>query len=256
MRYFQNERKCELGMIIEYAGLPGSGKTTLQQALASHFEHYSAAPTCRDVLQQQLIERQVLLRRYKWMRRASTALYKAQLTYLAMTSSEPRLLPAELGNLHLLRAAQRCIESQLLYGYIGMQSSQQLYDLDEGITQHFCSLRVWRRLLKPKQRPMSYDWLESHYQRQPHILLRLVLPPKIASARLEKRGRPSQWPLDVPTTEILDVYQEEFKAVDRLLQGQGCVVSDLRVDSNVSLEHWSSTAREIARKIVSPTTQL
>ena len=251
MRYFQRGREHDLVMIVEYTGLPGSGKTTLQQTLARPLERFGVTPMHRYELQQKVIQQRISLDRSSWLRRVSSAAYMAQLAIRAMTSSETRLRLTELASPHLIRAAQHCIESQLLYEYIGQQNRGCWCDLDEGVTQHFCSLRVWRRLLKPKQQSISYDWLANHYQRQPHVLVRLTLPSKVAIERLEKRGRPSLWPAEIPTVEILEAYQEELGTIDRLLQNQENMVSQVRIDADLPIEEWSRVAEQVTQTIVS-----
>ena len=235
-------------MIIEYVGLPGSGKSTLRAALMSLMDVEGTSTYTREDLQQQMISKLVPLSRQGITRRVSTAIYKANLTYRALTSESTQLKFSELAHPHIARAARRLIESQMLHKEVTNLTETQnvLFDMDEGICQNFISLNVWRRLIK-KQERRNYEWLNRHLEESNHVLIFLSLSNVTAVERLDHRGRPQEWPSDIPNEEILKAYEEELAIVNSLLKNEKLAVRTHEIDASIPETEWVQVAKTIAK---------
>lgn len=240
-------------MIIEYAGLPGSGKSTLRSAFLSLANRAGTKVYERETLQQELIASLIPLNRSGPLRRLSTAAYKLLLIRNAMTNRAAHLEPGELFKAHLVRASQRLIESQLLFSHAEhLDGLLTWIDLDEGVCQNFISLQVWRRLLEPGNDRVSYDWLKQHFENQPHALVTLELPAGAALQRLSGRGRPPLWPRDIPSDEILDAYQQELATVQSILDNEPKAVTAISVSAAIPEAEWPDTAQTLLAMLKGP----
>ena len=105
---------------------------------------------------------------------------------------------------------------------------------------------MWRRLAK-KQERTNYEWLNRHFEESNHVLVFLNLPNVTAVERLDNRGRPQEWPTDMPNEEILKAYEEELAIVSSLLKNEKLAVHAHGIDASVPETEWVQVAKTIAK---------
>ena len=142
-------------MIIEFVGLPGAGKSTLEEVVVGELQRRQRAVLTRQDLVQELIAEQNGVRRDAdpVRRRLSTALYKFTLLNVSRKGAAGVRLP-DLRHAHVRRAAMRLAESRLIVDHFDHERG--VANLSEGMFQHALSLAVWRAASSWSSRPSTF----------------------------------------------------------------------------------------------------
>lgn len=222
-------------MILEFLGLPGAGKSTLEHAIIAAMNRSGERFDSREVLVQALIEAQVPIpRSSSLLRKVSTALYKQKLLQSALRIG---LAPNEVVNGVLRRAALRVAESAALTQLAA--AHQRRVNLSEGLAQHQLAMMAWRGLYGRSEAPLT-----PAVDSAPRLVLSLDLPAEESARRLAARGRPELWPSRFSDNEIVRAFAEHKQSLDSALQNTPGV-QWVRVDALVSEQSWSDIARAL-----------
>ena len=234
-------------MIIEFIGLPGAGKTSLQTALHQHLSASNIVVRDRYALQQAYLKALSPLPRSGFFRRLGTLVYKGQLSVRLYNDHSLGHQHSDLFNRHLWRCGQRCLESGALLHASQDKHLDELHDLDEGAGQHRCSLRVWQRWSgKAEGQLASHDWISTQIEGQEVCFIVLDLDLNTALERLQARGTPAYWP-NAPVEKVLDLYQQELDLLHDWLQSKVTAKQRIiRIDASGSLDSWQIKAAELA----------
>ncbi len=228
-------------MIIEFCGLPGAGKSTLEAAVLAELERRNRLVINREVLVQELIGAQNSVQRDAGAvrRRISTGMYKAHLYKHALEVSGLSVL--ESRHSHVRRAAMRVAESVALQ--TNFDHGRGIANLSEGLAQHSLSLHVWRSLYG-----CANDRIQQETQPDENVVVvSLDLPAATAISRLEARGRPSFWPTQFSTEAIIEQYFEIKTQNDSTAASATTYV----VDATVAESEWPGIAAAVVEFVES-----
>jgi len=240
-------------VIIEFIGLPGAGKTSLERALLAEIKRRGRAVMSRAEAVEALAsvcspfsrDRGVLLRRL------STLCYKLSLIreFIALTGE--LLVCGDLLHLHRMRAAMRVVEDLRLHRLGGSaQMAGRILNLSEGLGQHLIALWAWRGLLGPARKLKPFrDLVSSHFSAN-SLLIHIVVPEAVAAARLHARGVPPLWPVTAPPKDVLQAFAEAGSSLSAFFAVNECV-RVVRLDGDVAQPDWHLEAASIANLLPS-----
>lgn len=241
-------------MILEFCGLPGAGKTTLEKALVAALIQHSHQIRERDQVTVDYI-RATIWSGYSHgatIRRAVTALYKARLLVAAFGSEIRRHNPAGFTKAHLLRCSMRLAEDICLgEWFAATMQADVIANLSEGMTQHLAACTAWQQTLRRKSRADDAT-SPVPIRHAPHrrVIIHVDVPREVALERLRRRGVPAYWPRHVPAEEVVDAFARGLR---HALQAQASCrsVAVLHVDGAIPEPGWSAVAVSLARQCLS-----
>ena len=226
-------------MIIEFVGLPGAGKSTLERLVLARLESEGAIVTSRQMITEAFVRSTTALSRdgNAILRRISTAGYKAMLLRAAL-GSHTRLRLREFPHAHLRNVATRCAESHLLAAYAAHHA--EVVNLSDGRFQHRLSVAVWRAMAGFDDRiaPPPYD--------ANSLIVNLDISADQAFERLQARGRPEAWPVEYDTREVLERYIQHKRTLDAQVEDAAYVMS---VDATGEKADWAPIAATVVARI-------
>ncbi len=239
-------------MLVEFVGLPGAGKTSLQGA----FEHQAKLAGLNLWSRRQLIDRLIsessrLPRDGAGvLRRASTALYKFKLLADCVAEEKIPLRVKDIFSKHTLRALLRVAEDVRLYRADHSENSLIRYVvLAEGLCQHLAALEVWRTLLggasmSENQIPIMKSALTNCRV----LIIHVDVPENIALDRLRVRGCPDLWPRSCAPEIVIPQFKQHIsRTLDFLKSHQG--VSVIQVDGAMARRDWTLEAGQVVHFI-------
>ena len=235
-------------MIVEFFGLPGAGKTTLENATLRVLAQRGITPLLRDDAVSSYIASwsHVPRDRFTPARRAASALYKARLFGQSLISTPRLLRPAEVAVPHLVRSATRMAENTYLYPWIRSRSHEfGIAVLCEGIVQHAIAHSAWRTLLRPARPAIATNRLLDAILGEDNLLVQVKLPVRQATARLATRGAPQLWPASVSHAAVQDAFAA---ATARLIPELPCKI--IEVEAATAGEDWQEQAHQLAEQLL------
>lgn len=233
-------------MIVEFVGLPGAGKSSLEAALLQQLKLAGVDTHGRRRLVEQLISGCSPLPRDRigFFRRISTALYKSSLLTDCLLGKTVSMRAADLGSRHRFRALLRVSEDMRLYRSEQVAlASKRCVNLSEGLCQHLAALEVWRMLLGGGfERTLPLP--ESKLAGCRALVVYVDVPEAVALERLLARGCPPSWPHSCSPERVVSLFNSN---ISRVLDGLGSCpgISVIRVDGTLASMDWIPESRRI-----------
>lgn len=188
-------------MIIEFCGIPGGGKTTLEEALMREW-----AKKGLSVLTRREAVQSVIQRKRKLKGRASTALYRARVwgdVYAARLrfgfweGQWPRARAMPLYWLCEERGFHKA-------------AGDNVWNISEGVAQHFAACKVWNGDAAKSLIPLLEDI-------GPVCIVYVTTPAALALGRLKERGIPRSWPA-VRQEDLISVLCKFQDQIDQTIE--------------------------------------
>ena len=240
-------------MIVEFVGLPGAGKTTLENALVDALARRGVPVMRREEAVSTYITDYVGISRTRSsiLRRLSTALYKLRLFLMTMARPSPLLELNSLKRPHLLRAALRLAEDQCLYRWAEQHLQHPtVLDLAEGYSQHSAALLVWRKLLgsRHEEPALTSPRLSVTDGAAQALVVYVDLPQASAQTRLLRRGIPPFWPRHTDPDAVMTAFSRSIGQVVHAVSSiQGMYV--LHIDAAKASPGWHAEAELVADRV-------
>ena len=237
-------------MIVEFFGLPGAGKTSLESALLEALAPRGLSIVSRDEAVSELIDAWSGIRRDppSLLSRGSSAFYRWRLVRDALTARPPLLDLSALRHPHLVRAARRVAENARLYPWLRKPASgNRIAILCEGIIQHLIAYTAWRELLGARDATPDLGALLRPLLQSDSMLVHVDLPVADAQQRLLARGAPPLW----PNTPIEQVEAAFLAATDAVMQAlpDGSQHKLIHIDAATVGRDWRRPAEALAQTI-------
>lgn len=221
-------------MIIEVIGLPGAGKTTVEEKLKELL--------CKKNVQ--IINRDCLAASYKrdkicesessvFIRRVISLLYLLLLNMRWVRCSLGLLYGGGIFKKAVRIVGQWLIESIWLTKYAhslkgSFKNEGAIFFLSEGIYHHGVSLSVWSGI------PLAQFFKKLDVPQANRIVINVFAPEDIVLERFRTRGRPSSWPVCSNEEEILKSYAEKISECAMFWQ-----------ESSLHVEYFQAIGTEI-----------
>ena len=239
-------------MILEFCGLPGAGKSTLERELVAILAQRGHPLLLRD---EAVID---YIRAKLWsgysqtsaMRRFATAAYKAS---LLRATFAPRIMhhnPVSFAKVHLLRTSMRLAEDIRLSEWFAFNlPATSLLVLSEGVIQHLSACHAWQDILRRRERSGSVAAsITMHDQPHHRVIIHVNVPIDVALKRLRRRCVPAKWPNGVSPKTVVDAFS---RALPHTMARQACNqnITILPVDGTAAEADWPTVAASLAKDI-------
>lgn len=239
-------------MILEFCGLPGAGKSTLEKELVALLAQQEPPLLQRDEAVIGYI-RATLWSGYSQaspMRRCATAAYQARLLLASFTPQIMRENPVSFANVHLLRTSMRLAEDIHLGEWFASNlPATNLLNLSEGAIHHLAACHVWQHILRRRRRSNSNGAsIMSHHQPHHRVIIHVDVPRDVALKRLRCRRIPAKWPIGVSPSAVVDAFA---RALPHVLarQAHDQTITVLPVDGTAAEADWPTVAASLADDI-------
>lgn len=236
-------------MIVEFAGLPGAGKSSLEKAVIKKLESRGWSAKPRDAAVRSLAARCSPFPRDRCTisRRLSTLCYKSSLLWELLSNSERLLSLMDFLSIHRTRAALRVIEDLRLHRLGNCdEPAQQIINTSEGLAQHVIALSAWRKKLGSQGHLEFSQHLRSSNFAADSVLVVVSTEKSVAEARLTARGIPELWPRQVEPGEVLTLFSQGLAALMEVTAANSAPTV-IVIDGNSAPSHWTSEADEVVR---------
>lgn len=239
-------------MILEFCGLPGAGKSTLEREIVAILAQRGHPLLRRDETVIQYIRATLWsgYTRNSMTRRFVTAAYKASLLRSAFSPRVMRHNPVSFAKVHRLRTSMRLAEDiRLCEWFASNQSAAHLLDLSEGPTQHLSACYAWQDILH-RNEMSSRVVAPINVRHQPHhrLIIHVNVPIDVAFKRLRRRGVPERWPKNVSPRSVVEAFA---RALSKTLAGESGKqnLTILPVDGKAAEIDWRIVASSLANDI-------
>ena len=240
-------------MIIEFIGLPGAGKSSLERALLVEFNRRGWGVMSRaEAIEALALDCSPFPRdRGALLRRLSTLCYKFSLMRECIAFTGELLAWRDILHLHRMRALMRVLEDLRLHRLgASTRMTRRILNLSEGLGHHLVALRAWRRLLAPTEELNLSQLLASSRFAAGSLLVYIVLPVPVALARLNARGVPALWPATVEPADVLQAFIDGLSSLLASSTGNERLKL-VRLDGGAAQPDWRSEATTIAHLLSS-----
>ena len=235
------------GMIIEFLGLPGAGKSSLEQALIREFEERNRQVLTRAQAVDMLASSYSPFPRNRspFLRKISTLAYKLVLLKNVINKLGRQFSLWDLLHIHRIRAAMRVIEDLFLYRMPpSLMKQEEILIISEGIGQHLVGLHAWRQLLGKSSQENFECFLETANLSHRALIIYIDIPEKLAEVRLNARGVPDLWPTSVPPRNIISAFSGATpKFLSKIRDIDGTRV--IKFEGELAAPSWQKQAKEI-----------
>ena len=240
-------------MVIEFLGLPGSGKSTFEAELI----HFIREDTGRVWEKNELVRSAI--KEQFWShycqehpaRRLMTLSYKMALAADGFGKSMWRVNPYWPFYRHLMVPGMRLSEDLRLCNWLAHKEQKGLfYSLSEGLVHHLCAILSWQELLG-KRKIVSDAWLQDILSvNSPKRLACYVHAPiEVAYQRLLSRGVPDVWPRYVEVMSVLKCFAHHTERLLSLLDSIDNTTV-VQINNDVSSLELSRNAKLLAQQLL------
>lgn len=238
-------------MIVEFLGLPGAGKSSLERALITEIKRRGWKVMSRaEAVEALALQCSPFPRdRAAVFRRLSTLCFKLSILRECLAINGGLLVWGDLMHFHRMRAAMRLVEDLRLHrlGRSALKSGHIL-NLSEGLAQHLVALSAWRVLLGAAGRLDLLRHCASTLFSPNSILVHVIVPESVAAARLHDRGLPALWPATVAPLDVLKAFAEGVSSLSAFFSVNESVRIE-RVNGNLAQPDWYLEAVSIANHL-------
>ena len=212
-------------MIIEFAGLPGSGKSTVERLLTAALKEKGHLVHNRHEFRRgQTISHSVTgSPSNRLIRKSRTMFYWISLIAKTLYTHPEYVVGLMENRLHTIRATARVYDDHdIIQRYISPGNASDTLNISEGLYHHLVAMNVWRSFYRQSVSvhiPRSILTFLTSVQGL--VLIKTQMNVEAAKQRLTSRGIPSAWPTRLDPSYVLD----KFAYYDRLLSDSGLLDS-------------------------------
>ena len=202
-------------MLIEYIGLPGSGKSSLEKAISQKLNSKDLQVISRNEAVDLLCASIFPISRggNVIFRKISSGLYKVLLYVDTLLGLYTYTIPLDFFIPHRTRAAMRIAEDIRLYKFSSSEIFSKSYLLlSEGILHHLSALHFWRSPYNHEYYFRVPEEIKNLLTATKTVVVYIELSAENASLRLQRRGRPKFWPRHLETKVILNGFEKVISA--------------------------------------------
>jgi len=239
-------------VIIEFAGLPSSGKSTVEKLLMGSLKKKGYFVQDRHEFRQRSAIPFLGCRtdRNAWIHKARTAFRWWSFISKTLYRDPEYLIGANMNRVHTILSTVRLYDDyDIIKSYSAKRQNLTTLNIAEGTYHHLVALNVWRGFHKKSSGCyIPGSLLSSLDAFQGQILIKTDLKVAVAKQRLTRRGLPRGWPANLDIDCILN----KFEFYDGLLSDRlpsGCY-KVLRIDTTGDLTLLSDRVQKMATKVI------
>ena len=245
-------------MIIEFIGLPGSGKSLCDHLLTKELDARKVATVADANVTNEFIGQKICrrlgmsigTRRHLFPRAVTSSLYQARVFSIALKNR------ATTGSLFAgYRRFQRLphswlAESMLLSDFFASgcfsEPNQCVYLTSEGVFHLLAAIMVWN---KKSNSTLLDKWISRHAHSRIKTI-RVSVPVEEAIERVWQRGIPRSWPVKQQSKSCVKTIIEDFHAAIESVTARMHGVIDLwEVDNSLGIDHLEPQISSLAECI-------